>query len=147
MLFQRVNRSDPEKVFVVGYNSSADAWANGYVVRWDYTTDKDGVGMEKPAAAGTCGIGDVAIAGVVAETIASGAYGLVQVWGYHSAVRLRQETATAFLIGMAVASGGNVYCFEGVLATGTRANAYPKGFSMVSASWTTAALGVFIMCL
>jgi len=147
MLFQRVNRSDPEKVFVIGYNSSADSWSNGYVVRWDYTTDADGVGMEKPAADGVCGIGYMAIAGVVAETIASGAYGLVQVWGYHSAVRLRQNTATKLLAGMALQSAGNLYCMEGVTATGTDAHAYPKGFALGSVVWTTAATAAFIMCL
>jgi len=35
MLFQRIQSTDPQKVFVIGYNSSADAWSNGYVVRWD----------------------------------------------------------------------------------------------------------------
>jgi hypothetical protein len=147
MLFQRVNRSDPEKVFVVGYNSSADSWSNGYPVRWDYTTDADGVGMEKIAADGAGGIGYMAVAGIVAETIASGAYGLVQVWGYHSAVRLRQNTATKLLAGAALQSAGALYCLEGVTVTGTLANAYPKGFALGSVVWTTAATAAFIMCL
>ncbi|MGW8179693.1 MAG: hypothetical protein ACWGQW_13175 [bacterium] len=147
MLFQRVNRSDPEKVFVIGYNSSADSWSNGYCVRWDYSTDKDGVGMEKPAAAGVNGIGYMAIAGVAAETIASGAYGLVQVWGYHSAIRLRQNTTTKLLAGMAFCCAGALYCMEAVVVTGTKANCYGKGFALSSVVWTTAATAGFIMCL
>jgi hypothetical protein len=81
------------------------------------------------------------------ETIASGAYGLVQVWGYHSAVRLRQNTGTKLLTGMALQSAGNLYCLEGVTVTGTQANCYPKGFALGSVVWTTAATAAFIMCL
>jgi len=80
MLFQRVNRSSPERVFIIGYNSSSATWSNGYWVRWDYSTDVNGVGMETPAADGAVGVGcGVSIAGVVAQTIAAGTYGLVQV--------------------------------------------------------------------
>ena len=36
MLFQRINRSNPEKVFVVAYNSySTAAITNGQYVPWD----------------------------------------------------------------------------------------------------------------
>lgn len=35
MIFQRVNRSDPEKIFIVAYNSYSAAVYNGYAVQWD----------------------------------------------------------------------------------------------------------------
>ncbi len=36
MLFRRVSRSDPEKIFIVVKNSySTASLANGYVVEWD----------------------------------------------------------------------------------------------------------------
>lgn len=55
-----------------------------------YVTDKDGVGVTKPAAITTsCGL---AGAGVVAETIAAGAYGLIQVYGLHTAALCRATT-------------------------------------------------------
>ncbi|MFX0199627.1 MAG: hypothetical protein ACFFCW_26185 [Candidatus Hodarchaeota archaeon] len=84
MLFQRINRTDPEKVFVVAKNSySTASLTNGQVVNWDYTTDADGVGVTKPAD--TTGF---AVAGLAAETIAHNSYGLIQVYGYHSAGRV-----------------------------------------------------------
>ncbi len=148
MLFQRVNRSDPEKVFIVGYNSSGDSWSNGYAVRWDYSTDSDGVSMEKPAAIGARGIGKAAIAGIVAETIASGAYGLVQVWGYHSAIQMKANTAASSPEGAALASPILAqYNLDGVTVTGTGANCYIKGFAFTSVFWTTTATAGFIQCL
>lgn len=151
MLFQRINRSDPEKIFIIGYNSSSDTWSNGYVVRWDYSTDVNGVGMEKPAARGACGIGCAAIAGVVAETIAAGAYGLVQVWGYHSAVRVSSATTGtgAVAAGTALCAAKTAwYAFINIPKTGTAANTYPKGFALAAnASYTTKAIACFIQCL
>jgi hypothetical protein len=85
VIFQRINRTDPEKVFIVVKNSwSSASLTNGQVVAWDYTTDADGVGVTKP---GTAGAG-FCVAGVAAETIAHNSYGLVQVYGYHSAGRV-----------------------------------------------------------
>jgi hypothetical protein len=151
MLFQRINRSDPEKIFIIGYNSTADAWSNGYVVRWDYSTDKDGVSMEKPAARGANGVGLAAIAGVCAESIAASAYGLVQVWGYHSAVRVKSSTTATGAVALGTALCGCVtsyYALENVPDTGTHANTYCKGIALAAqALYTTTATACFIMCL
>src|SRR5262245_22000302 len=91
MFFQRVNRTDPERVFVTVYNSYSTATiTNGQVVNWDFGNDKDGLGVTRPTARATnAGMG---AAGIVAESIAAGSYGLVQVYGYHSAVRARTVT-------------------------------------------------------
>ena len=73
MLFQRVNRSSPEKVFIVVKNSySTASLTNGQAVVWDWTTDKDGVGVTVGFGTNnvSCGID---VAGVAVETIASGA--------------------------------------------------------------------------
>lgn len=35
MIYQRVNRSDPEKIFLVVYNSYSAAVSNGYALQWD----------------------------------------------------------------------------------------------------------------
>ena len=44
MLFQRVNRTNPEKIFLVAKNSwSTASLTNGQAVIWDYTTDVDGL--------------------------------------------------------------------------------------------------------
>ena len=154
MLFQRINKSDPEKVFIIGYNSSADAWSNGYAVRWDYTSDVNGVGMEKPAAPGACGVGRAGIAGVAAETIASSGYGLIQVWGYHSAVRVKSATGastTTNAVNKGTALVGcttSYYALENPVATGTQANVYCKGFALAAQLVnTTTATACFLLCL
>lgn len=90
-----LNTSDPEKIFIKIKNGEAStAMANGDLVGADTTAD-DGVTMKLTIAAGeqvTC---------VVAEAIAAGKFGLCQVYGFHSAVKVNGTT-------FAVASGGNV---------------------------------------
>ncbi len=151
MFFQRIQSTDPQKIFIIGYNSSADAWSNGYVVRWDYDTDINGVGMEKPAAKGATGLGRAAIAGVVAESIAASAYGLVQVYGYHSAVRVFSSTTGSGAIAKGTALNGPKtawYALGNVGKTGTQANCYCKGFALAAqASYTTKAIAAFVLCL
>ena len=84
-LFQRVNQTDPERVFVIVKNSysTASLAANQWVA-WDTITDEDGIGVTK------CGgeLRMASMAGVAVETIAAGAYGLVQVWGYRATARM-----------------------------------------------------------
>lgn len=84
MLFQRVNRTDPERVFVVVKNSwsTASLAANQWCA-WDVLTDEDGVAVTKADNPGTI----IAMAGVAVETIANGDYGLVQTWGYRNGAR------------------------------------------------------------
>lgn len=151
MLFQRINRSNPEKIFIVAYNSySTAALTNGQAVNWDFITDCDGVGVTMPLARATNG--GVAIAGVAAETIAAGAYGLIQVYGYHSAVRVRSVTGS----GTDIAKGrplfanvaGSVFCLESASTASTVVLKYPCGFALAaSAVFTTAAIAVFIKAL
>tara|TARA_R110002020_G_scaffold26193_5_gene84573 strand:+ start:860 stop:1336 length:477 start_codon:yes stop_codon:yes gene_type:complete len=84
MLFQRVNESSPERLFVIVKNSystaslSADQWC-----AWDDLTDEDGVAVTKPK-----GVLRGSIAGVVTETIAAGDFGVVQCWGYRATARV-----------------------------------------------------------
>lgn len=84
MEFARVNRSDPERWFIVVKNSwsTASLTANQWCA-WDTLTDEDGVGVTKPDDPGTI----IAMAGVAIETIANGEYGLVQTWGYRASAR------------------------------------------------------------
>lgn len=149
MLFKRVNRSSPERVFIIGYNSSAATWSNGYWVRWDYSTDVNGVGMETPAAKGAVGVGTgISIAGVVAQTIAASSYGLVQVYGYHSAARV-DSNAASFDKGQALQNIAADYSAGPMVVTGTTANCYPIGFifEAYTLSATSATKKVFIKCL
>jgi hypothetical protein len=159
MLFARVNRTSPEKVFVVAYQSySTASLTNGQAVIWDYATDADGVGVTKPTDGTTrAGHYGTAFAGVAAETIASGAYGLIQVYGYHSAVRVRSHTGG----NPAIAAGTGLSCKDAVFAlasappndggatsTVTVSNYHWVGFALAAqASWTTKAIACFIKAL
>jgi len=159
MLFSRINDSSPERVFIVVYNSWATAsLTNGQCVRWDYTTDCDGVGVTRSTSAASCGL---AAAGVVAETIASGAYGLLQVYGYHSAVRVRTMTTSGHAFNenlQAIAKGvplayditADVFCAEGIGAGVATSSflLFPFAFALAAqASWTTKAIAAFIKAM
>lgn len=155
MLFQRINRTDPEKIFIVVKNSySTAALSNGQAVVWDYATDADGVGVTKPTdGTGRAGHYGSAFAGIAAEAIAAGSYGLLQVYGYHSAVRVRTHTGG----NPAIAAGTGLTCVDAIFAlasypaaaaatsTITLHNAKWVGFALAAqASYTTKAIAAFI---
>ena len=159
MQLQRLNRSDPEKIFFVFKNSySTASLTNGQATIIDYATDADGVGITKPTdtyAVKALHSG-TAFAGIAAETIAAGSYGLVQVYGYHSAVRVRSWTGgvPAIAAGTALVCVSAVFCLESyinyALATSslTQLNVRHAGFALAAqASWTTKAVAVFIKAL
>lgn len=152
MLFQRVNRSSPEKVFISAYNSySTAAITNGQAVNHDFITDSDGVGVTIPLARATNA--GTAAAGIVASaSIASGDYGLIQVYGYHSAVRVRSLTIGIPAIAkgrpLVMNAAGSVFCLESVSTASTTILTFPCAFALAAnASWTTLAKAAFVKCL
>jgi hypothetical protein len=156
MQWQRINRTNPEKIFIVAKNTySTASLTNGQAVMWDYVTDRDGVGVTKPAASTvSCGF---AAAGVVAETIAAGAYGLVQVYGYHSAVLQRATTGAALktthgtpMTLSLVANFSLEPMVTGYASTVVIKNQFPMAFSLgrvTTRTVTGVALAAFIRCL
>ena len=158
MLFQRVNRTDPEKVFIVAKNSWASAsLTNGQAVVWDWTTDVDGVGVTKAIATANVSQG-TDVAGVATETIPSGSYGLLQVYGYHSAVRVRRLTSTGHVYDESTADvakgtplvGGvsAAFCLEGISPVETAQVLKPCAFAFAASTlFTTATMAVFLKCL
>lgn len=151
LLFQRINRSDPERVFLSVYNSYSTATVtNGQGVIWDFATDADGVSITRPTARATNA--GIAAAGVIAESIAAGAYGLMQVYGYHSATRVRTVTGgtPAIVPGrpLVINVAGSVFCLESVSTASTVILTFPVGFSLGStAGFTTIAKPIFIKAL
>jgi len=149
MLFQRIKRTDPEKVYVIAKNSySTASLTNGQAVDWDYVADADGVGVTKPAAG--AGVGFASCAGVAAETIAAGEYGLIQVYGHHSAIRVRTATggAVAGAAGVGIKPpAAAAFCFDTVEITGTHSGVSCGVMGAANALWTTAAVKGFIRCL
>ena len=159
MLFQRVNRTNPERIFIVAKNSYGTAsLTNGQAVIWDWTDDKDGVGVTLATATNLVSAGQD-VAGIATETIAAGDYGLLQVYGYHSAVRVRTMTDTSDHVysesAAAVAKGTplvggitTVFCLEGITPAESAQVLTPCGFALAAnALFTTAAIAVFLKCL
>lgn len=150
-LAQRVNRSDPEKLFITAFQSySTAAAANGQAYIWDFGTDKDGLGVTRPTARATNA--GIAAAGVAAEAILAGGYGLIQVYGYHSAVRCRTVTggSPAIVAGrpLVIPVAGAVFCLESISTASTAILTYPCGFAFgTTTGFTTAAIAAFIKSL
>src|SRR5512143_3354936 len=94
MLFQRVNRTDAEKVFVCVYNASGGAFTVGQALQWDVGTSGDGIRVTTP---GTNQLS--AFAGLAQAGIANGAYGLAQVYGYTSTASVKPDVTTALVAG------------------------------------------------
>lgn len=110
MLLKRISRSDPERVFIVCKNGySTASITDGQAVMWDLT-DADGVSVTKP---GTAFKKMAAFAGVVAETISAGEYGLVQVYGYHGAVIVDASTTADIWTGAPLFMSANAFNLEG----------------------------------
>lgn len=150
MLLQRINRSNPEKIFIVVYNSYGTAsLTNGQAVIWDFAGDANGVSVTMPSARATNA--GVAAAGVAAQTIAAGDYGLVQVYGFHTATRVRSYTTSGAVAAgkpLALNAAGSVFCLEDYSTGSDAVLVYPCGFALAAqALWTTAAIDVFIKAL
>lgn len=80
MIFQRVNQSDPERVFIIAKNTEGSTLAVDTVCAWETASASiDGVAIRQPDSshAGS-------IVGIVDAAITDGNFGLVQVYGYRS---------------------------------------------------------------
>ena len=93
MIIQRVNRTNPEKVFIIGYNDNAAAMVKGAVVDFDYDGTDDGLALEKSSIGAAAK--STLVAGIVDTALAAAAYGLVQCYGVRTdAIILKCGTAT-----------------------------------------------------
>jgi len=90
MIFQRVNRSDPERVFIIAKNTEAAtlnaddgaAWATA-------SASVDGVAIRQPDTGHSA-----SVVGIVDAAITDGNFGLVQVYGYRSTSRVFQTNTS-----------------------------------------------------
>jgi hypothetical protein len=93
MIFQRINREDAEKVFLIAYNVAGATITANYPAVWDIST-ADGVRVSKPATA-TLSL----FIGVSNKDIADSAYGLFQVYGYRASAYVTNDTSQAIAAG------------------------------------------------
>lgn len=105
MIFQRLSRTDPERVFVVVQNNSGSTMNKDTTAQLDLASASiDGVKVRVPAASN-----EWAFMGIIDANIAANDYGLCQVYGYRS-TSLIFQTNTSQDTGVPLGpSAGNAY--------------------------------------
>ena len=135
MLFKRVNRTDPEQIFVVVFNNEgATLSANNTCQLEMASASVDGVKARQPDTGNL-----FAFIGIVDAAIVDQAYGLVQVYGYRSTVTVFQ-TGTSQATGAAlvpVAGAGYMATSAQTLASNTTITFLPI-FAVLAESITDA---------
>ena len=118
MLIQHVNRTDPERVFIMVDNGEAATLPANAVVIWETTTDANGVQVIQPDTGklwGFAGVLDVSMAS------ATGNYTLAQSYGYRaSSIVLQTDTSVAAGEPLVPVAGQNYF---DSIATTTASNA------------------------
>jgi hypothetical protein len=90
MLWQRLNVSDPEKLFIIVKNTEGSTLNADDVVAWATApASVDGVAVRQPDTSHPA-----SIVGVLDAALANGSYGLCQVYGYRSTSRIFQTNTS-----------------------------------------------------
>ena len=104
MIFQRLSRTDPERVFVVVRNTEGSALPANTCVNWETASASlDGVAVRQPDTGQA-----YLFAGVVDAQIAAADYGLLQVYGYRSSGVALYQSGTSIDTGAAVVASAGV---------------------------------------
>lgn len=90
MIFKRVGRTSAETAFIVVQNVSGSTATAGYALVFDVGASVDGVRVTQASSTDL-----QAFAGVADSDIANNAYGLAQVYGYRSSVRIQASTGSS----------------------------------------------------
>jgi hypothetical protein len=117
MQIQGINRTNPEKVFVVVRNDSAAAIGKGYPVVYKFDGTRDGLDVEDVNTGGAAKAH--LLAGLLDASLPAGQYGLAQCYGVRTdAVVLKCGTATSknAAIGDLLAIHSGVSALSGVAA-------------------------------
>ena len=110
-------------------------------VIWDYATDADGVGVTLPTA--QCGI---AAAGITVGTIAAGAYGLFQCYGYNSDAIV--DGGTDVTAGNGLTMNAAAFELYKLSTASTAVLDQACGFALADmTAATAAATAIFVKCL
>ena len=125
MLFQRVNRTDPEKVFVIG--KATTTLVVDQVVSWDATSVTNNY-VTVPAA-GTLGL----VAGVLTKALATDEYGLVQAYGYYptALVTIKTSASTDAALGTPLYAKASQNAWEFAAAADTLSTGVSAEFAIV----------------
>jgi len=117
MIFQRLNRSDPERVFLVVENNEGATMVKDATAQWELASASvDGVKVRDVDSAN-----DWAFAGIVDADIADNEFGLIQVYGFRSSSIIFQ-TGTSVATGAALAAVTGVHYLNSVATTTSSAS-------------------------
>ena len=146
MLFQRINRSDPEKVFMVV--KAGEALVAGRPVALHFTGTDDGLLAYTANAASDA----TATIGIADTVVPSGEYGLVQCYGFRSSASVLG--ASNFSVGqhdilavMSASSGGLSQSVSVGAITANMAMFIAAGSASSALSAGFRDMAVFIRCL
>ena len=146
MLFKRISRSQAEQVFLVVQNVSGSTATAGYALVFDVGANIDGVRVTQASATDL-----QAFAGVADADIANNDFGLAQVYGYRSSLRIYTSAGSSVAgDNLTVVAGATHWGLTPVVTNGTS-----KAFGFLgeaitssasSSQWATTAKG-FIRAL
>lgn len=155
MIFQRLNRTDPEKIFMVVKNTEGSSLAANDVCAWaTHSASVDGVAVRQPDTAHSG-----SIVGIVDAAISDGAFGLVQIFGYRSTSKVFQTNTSqdtgAFLEASLGAAHLSSYAFSQTMDSNTtvsishRAGPYFVLAETIASSAASATISakVFVRCM
>jgi hypothetical protein len=136
VLFQRINRSDAERVFMVAQAVSGGTITAGYPVVWDISASVDGVRVTQAATA-TLSL----LVGIAVDTILNSAYGRIQVYGLQTQANVTNDTSQAIAAGdILKAVNAQNYLTRSGASDGTTGFVYAA--AAVATATTPAAAGV-----
>lgn len=145
MLFSRINKTDPEKVFVVV--KAGEALCQGKPVTYHFSGTDDGKLAYRSDAATDHSL----CVGLADAAIASGAYGLVQCYGFRSDAYVILATSQAANAGgvldVASLSSGALSLLVAAGAAGVAFTPFTLALSASSTTCAESAMGVFIQCM
>lgn len=155
MIFKRLNRTDPETMFIVVRNSEAATLNKDATCAWETNSASvDGVRVRQPDTSH-----EGSVVGIIDADIADTAYGLVQVYGYRSSSRIFQTNTSQDTGAMLEASLGaqhlSSYASSQTFASNTTVSVshrpgpfFVLGESIASSSVSaTISAKIFVRCL
>jgi hypothetical protein len=144
MLIPHVVQTEADKVFINILNNQAVSVTDGDLVAWNVSTP-NGVRTTQPVTA-TLSL----LCGVVDGTIAAGAYGLAQAYGYKAACLVTGDPTHAIVAGdilLPDVTVGTEPDYAGWAAASDGTTGFLFAAEAVASSAAAAAVGVFIKCM
>ena len=145
MIIQRVNRTNPEKVFIVVRNDDSVAFVKGGAINFKFDGTRDGLDAELADTAADNNL----VAGIADSAIPVGEYGLVQCYGVRTDAVCLGTNSDNGVGDVLVVTHGSVALMS---VTGGAASAYLPAFALgatidSTGSEATTTSTVFIRCM